>query len=686
MTRTLKIIGDTARIRAVWFDTEADLVEEIQSGRTDADADGASYVAGGVVYERDSTVTGGDSVLSGFGLDGWKFGTLGSQGPAGPSDRADHTGVQDIDTISGLQATLDEKAPTDDPAFDASRSMTPLRVKSQDGYDLLTVEENGNATLAGGNYSIDPFSTFRVMTSDGHAVLDFCAETGGIKGAISPSRFILGGGLSLADGEPCAGVVTGVHSAGEWFGYSLNSQDYTGPVVGRIKGDWTAPHMVDAPVLEVLEADGQSWQTIQDYTADEIDFEETSGETSAAIRLAATPMVSILRKNNRDGVTVEDGERTSALDTISNGTLPGDLHKFDPKYGFSTSQITAVARSRFQRRMGLPSNPAIVLNVGWPGTSSEKFLPEGSSYNYTDDDGAAQTTTAVSHPSAGAYLWDRNIDRRAALRDTIDSAWFRRALDYSYLTWIQGPFEDGGNTLGFLQEYRAQQDALLIDGTTRSRNIFWDQSGGLTSRTLTLQGTQAQLEFCQTNASGKDWLVGPRSNHYMRDDIHHSSFGALEYAERTAQAMAYVQKYGTWEPLWINGVSFTGSDCVLTINDPRQCDGGLFADNDAISPAPNHGFTLWDVTSDTEIPITSLNISGDQITLQTAGNLSGDIEVGYAARSPSTRPDGTVQNPEHSAVWGNIKRKGRDAPAIIPSLVQPTLDHWLCTYRKTFTV
>ncbi len=570
--------------------------------------------------------------------------------------------------------------------FEVDGAFNPFSIKTPDGYVAVDLLNDGTFRFSGLEHEIDPFSAYRMQTLDGQTLLDFDAITGGVRVALSPDRFEISGDADKVDGRVSHGRVSDVRGSGEWFAYHVDGQDYVGKVIGRRTGDWAAGHIADTTVLDVIESDGQSWQTISDYTADEIDFEETSGETSAAVRLAMSPMVTCLRDAADVGVVLPDGDLSGLQDTISDGDLPGDLHRFDPKEGFSISRMSAVARARFQRRMGLPANPAIVLNVGWPGTSSEKFLPEGSSYNYTDDNGDAQTTTAVEHPTAGAYLWARNVEMRDAVKSVIDARWFARPLNYEFLTWIQGPFEDGGNAAGFMAEYRTQQDALSISGQTTQRHILWDQNGGTTFDLEKPNGAQSQLEFCQANASGKDWLVGPRYPHYLYDKIHHSPFGAIEYAERTGQAMAYIQKYGNWESLWIESVIFSGATCTITTNRPRQCVGDLIIDSGAITARLNHGFTLWNVASGAEIAITDVSILGDQIVLTTDSTLSGEIEVGYAARSLSARNVGTVATPEHSATWGNIKMKGRDKPAVIPSYVQESLDHWLCAFKKTYTV
>jgi len=569
--------------------------------------------------------------------------------------------------------------------FDIGGVFHPLSIKTDDGRSLFRVDAYGNVEFAGQKHTIDPFSQYRIRTKDGETLLSFDSHSGGIRAVLSPDRFELSGRASKVRGDLCSGQVTDVRGSGEMFAYCLKSRDFAGKVIGRDTGDWAAPHIADSLTFDVLEADGQSWQTIADYTPSEIDQEETSGATGLAISRLLTPMVSTFRDLADVGTILPDDDLSGQQDTISDGDVPGELHRFAPRTGFTISRMAAASRAVFQERLGLPANPTLVLNVGWPGTTSEKFLPENASYDYTDDSGSAQTTTAVEHPDAGAYLWANNLLMRDAVKGVVDDKWRARPLSYEFLTWIQGLSSDYGNATGFLGEYRAQQDALSIPGHTGTRHIMWDQNAGKTDLAIIQNGYQATVDFCQANASGKDWLVGPRYPHRMRDNIHHSSFGALEYAERTGQAMAYVQAYGTWAPLWITNVSFSGATVTLTTNRPAQAVGDLIADTDAITANTNHGFTLWDATADTEISISSVAISGTTITLTAGATLSGSVEVGYAARG-ATRTAGTVAAPEHSATWGNIKMKGRDAPAYIANHVQPTLDAWLCSHKKTYSV
>jgi hypothetical protein len=400
--------------------------------------------------------------------------------------------------------------------------------------------------------------------------------------------------------------------------------------------------------------------------------------------MLSSAMVVAFRDAADVGMVIPDVSRMGLFDTISDGDQPGDFHCLDLVGGFSTSQIAAIAYTRFKKRMGLNRHPVAVLNVGWPGTSSEKFLPDGASFNFVNDGGVAQTINAVSHPAAGDYLWTRNIVVRQSIADFIATEWVNRTTRYSFLSYIQGPFEDGGATYGFMGEYRAQQDLLPIPGQNGARNILWEQNAGTSNDPDQALGSHAQMAYCQDNTSGRDWLIGPRYPHKLRDNIHHSAFGVVGFAERTGQAAAYIEMYGEWQPLWIENVAFSGAVCTLTTNRPRQCVGDLVIDTVNMDAQPQFGFTLWNNVADVETPCTVV-VNGNTVTLTAASALSGQIEVGYTARG-AVNLAGTELLPQWSATIGNIRMTGRDAPAIIPTTVQPTLDHWLCRYRKNFTV
>jgi hypothetical protein len=264
----------------------------------------------------------------------------------------------------------------------------------------------------------------------------------------------------------------------------------------------------------------------------------------------------------------------------------------------------------------------------------------------------------------------------------IATRWPEFSAAYRFLVWIQGVPTDANEYRAFLDAWRAAQDGLTLG----QRHLLIDQTGGRTDDVNSQRAVQAQLEWAQANASGRDWLASPRYPFSLEDAIHHGAFGTLEYAERVGQAMAYIDRYGEWQPLWVTGVAFSGADVTLTINAPRQTYGGLVVDAETIpAAAANHGFSLHQVSTDTAITISSVTVGANSITLTAAATLSGAIEVGYGVRGV-VRATGTTEAPSYAGTLGNIKRRGRDAPAIIPASVRPELDHWLCKYRKIHEV
>lgn len=563
-----------------------------------------------------------------------------------------------------------------------------LTITTEDGFTLLKVSHNGDVELSGTSHEISYLGGYSITTSDGYELIGFDADNGAASLSIGGERFEFSADGSVVKGALPTGIVTDIRARGDWFAYNVASKFCTGKVIGKNTEDWATPHIADSSVFQVWEADGQSWQTIGSYNASDTIYEDATGYTREAIKNAISPMVSTLRKLNSVGVEYVEGDNAGQVPTISNNTSIGELYRHIPEYGYSIARIGAICYTVQCKALGVGCLPVVNLQVGWPGTSSDKFLPDGSSYIYIDDDGVSQTTMASPHPDLGGgteYLWDRNVVQRNGLRDMIKDKWRGKKLAYNFLSWIQGPFNDYGNALGFMEEYRVQQDLLSIPDFSGKRTILWDQNGGTSSSMTKPKGVQATVDFCQANSSGSDFLVGPRYPHKLYDYIHHSSNGALEYAERTGQCAAYIEAYGTWQPLWITNVSISGSTITITTNAPAQTDGKLAIDK-TIGNAADLGFTIVDSVG-IDIGITSVNITGNnEITIVTSTVLGGDIEVRYATKSNYTNPDGTVEVPSISATIGNIKMKGLDDNAIVPKNISRTLDHWLCAHIKTYSI
>lgn len=554
-------------------------------------------------------------------------------------------------------------------------------LKTDDGYALLEVGQNGVVKFCGLTNDFDGISNYNIITEDGYELLGFNDTSGLARITVGGNRMeFSANSVNVVKGEFCTGMTSDIRGRSEWFAYFLNSKFGTGKVIGKTTEDWATPHIMDNDVFQVWEADGQSWQTIGNYNAPDTIYEDSTGATRESLDVIS-PMVVTLRKFNHVGIDYPEGDYTAQVSTISNGETAGELYRFKPYEKFSIARVSAICYTTQCVRLGANCDPVINLQVGWPGTTSEKFLPEGSSYDYIDDDGVPQTTDAVIHPDAGHYLWEDNLSKRQSVEDTIKLKWRDKKLRYKFLSWIQGPFEDYGNATGFMEEYRIQQDSLMA-----GRVILWDQRGGESSTLVKGNGIQASIDFCQANLTGNDFLVGPRYPHKLYDYIHHSSMGALEYAERTGQCAAYIEKYKTWEPVWVTDVDIVGDTITITTNTPIQTQGELVVD-ESIGIAPDLGFTLWDDTLNTQIAINSVVIdSNNKIVIVASQVLSGDVEVGYAVRALTTTPTGTVQNPSISATIGNLKMVGVDAPSILPKNVAVTLDHWLCAYKRIHTI
>lgn len=547
-------------------------------------------------------------------------------------------------------------------------SSQAFNLASGNGYERFGVAPDGVVTFAGSQHLITTEWT-QYVTQDGYGLFGVDG-TGLIYGVLGPQRLAFGGYGTPTSGFP-GGVITDYTEAGSYFQYNWNGFR----VLGYKTGDIWAPHIVDTPIIEVMEADGQSWQTISDYTSAETLFEDTTGDTKAALENWNSPFVVYLRRAS----AAASGATPYLKATVSQSITVGNFYPIDASVGYSIGMMAAACREVQQRRLGLPVNTTAIIQSGWPGQSAEKFLAEGTSYTY-----GATTVDAALVSTESEYLWARNIVTREDVSNFLAEKYQNRPLKYRHLTWIQGPGNNAGEYTAFLTEYRSQQDALSLPTINTKRHMFGDQGGSHANLTLLWVGAQEQLEFYQTNTSGFDWLVGPRYPHKLRDYIHHSSLGALEYAERTALAQAYVEYYGEWEPLWITGVSVSGAVLTVTTNSPRQTTGPLFPDTTSISSATNGGWSLWDVTGNDAIAISSVVYEDDYVTITAAETLEGfgQVEVGYAARGVDQGTP-TVASPGHMACWGNVKKMGVVNTAISPTA---TIDQWLCAYRKIHTL
>jgi hypothetical protein len=518
-----------------------------------------------------------------------------------------------------------------------------------------------------------------IGTTDFYTVLRQDADTGALLLLTGPGCIQLPGSVSLIPGVIQPGAVTDVSRQGDTVQYLAHGPAFGGRVMARDMRDWASPHIPLCADLEIVEGNGQSWAS-EVENSENLDVSDPTGRTRAALEAAFTPEVSILRRSDRLTTLATAGSYDNTIASISNGTVPGELHRFDGRR-YTVARAATLCATIQRKRLGVVAKPQIVLDCGWPGTSHELFLPPDTTVNYTNDAGTPSSFSSASHPDAGAFLWTRDVARRTALDGVIETRWPEFAGAYRFLTWIQGVPNDTNEYRAFLDAWRAAQDTLGLG----NRHLIIDQNGGRSDRVTQFRGVQAQVEWAQANASGRDWLASPRYPFSLEDVIHHSAFGALEYAERVGQAMAYIDRYGEWQPLWVTGVAISGADVTLTVNTPRQTYGGLVVDAETVPAAANHGFSLWQTETDTAITISSVTVGTNTITVTAAATLSGVIEVGYAVRGV-TRTTGTTAAPSYVGTIGNIKRRGRDAPAIIPASVRPELDHWLCQYRKNHEV
>ena len=452
--------------------------------------------------------------------------------------------------------------------------------------------------------------------------------------------------------------------------YFLSQKYFSGEVrVDNIEKTHS-PHIPTSEKLEVIEVDGQSIVQFNE-SINNLNYEDQSGDLYACLKDFHTPMVTSPR----------DSIKFARLSNQSNDTLPYGLFRFLKDKKFNLSQATALCRLVFARRHGLDINPMIAMTNGWNSQPFQTFLKEGTSFktNGIDYFSSPPISTFSKTILRDYYMFQKNIDRRLSLSNSIRDI-YKASTIYNHLIWVQGPPDDIQVYKDFMNLYSSQQDEIFPHG----RNIFAAQKGSPTNKREVNFGSQGLLEWAQENKRGKDWLFAPRYPHKVKDRIHFSPYGLFELAERAAQATVYVDKYGEFQPVWIEKVSFGSNYVDLVLNKPRQTLGKIDV-TDKFGDVFNYGFNLRKVSDNnyTELDITVNLVNETTIRINSIyENLTGkNIEVSYAATGGVIKPKGSIQNPSFQGCLGSIIMKGVESPSWIN---KPTLDHHLCAFRKVF--
>lgn len=408
--------------------------------------------------------------------------------------------------------------------------------------------------------------------------------------------------------------------------------------------------------VEVLEADGQSWQAICNHTAAEIDQEDVTGLSGAAVRGHRPERVLGLRAAHESyHMPIKGTARPWRKHPESDGIAVVDLHPLELGDGFTVAEATACCREILHERWDLRPRSTIVLNVGGSAQVHSKFLPPHA--------GGLLVNGEERH------LWVRNIETRGQIERFMHER-YGREVRYGPRTMLQGPHINKRAYRDFLESYRLEQDTLSCG----PRDAFNDQGAMMTGVAEAWLGQMAQLEFHQFGAtadeatggaSGRDWLVMPRHALRMRDRNHHSSLASFLLAEMTALAMCEVERFGSWTPLWVRPQDIVVQHRRISLRTslPRHGTGELVLDMSMEAPF-QEGFRLQRPGGE-PIEIEAVGALDREIVLVTRYPLRGRCEISYAMRGWPQR-DGSPAAPSHSGCWGRVRMPSTVERAILP--------------------
>ena len=157
-------------------------------------------------------------------------------------------------------------------------------------------------------------------------------------------------------------------------------------------------------------------------------------------------------------------------------------------------------------------------------------------------------------------------------------------------------------------------------------------------------GTGSMLEQWQAGLDypGQIICAGPKYQYaYAPDDFHLLASGYIRLGEKYAEVIAATESNRGWAPLQPTGITHVGNVVTVTLQDsfpPLSWDDNQPAGHQTANTAwaAGRGFEVTDLGSGSELPISSAEISGDDVILTLgfdpdAGALpDGGILVGYA--------------------------------------------------------
>lgn len=524
-------------------------------------------------------------------------------------------------------------------------------VKSADDFQFFAIDPEGVVNLLDIIFSLSD-QPFDVVSSDGRAFLGLDEGEGTWRLSLNADRFEASHARLPVPAMP--GVITDVILSEGYFQFRVDGVQH----IGRYTGDEFAPVLVHGTDYEIIESDGRSWNVRRSNLASECDVLDPSGWTRANVEALGRTFVT----RQRVGVsnTEAPGQPFMKKSSSDNESIT-DFYRIDWAKEWSLAEMIAAIVDLRRAEFGLARPQILHMTAGLGGQVPDKFLPEGASYT----DGTT-TVNAALVDGYSHFLWAANVKHRDEIRARLHDAYFGRTARLQHLTAVMSPEANAALDQAFRAEYRAQQDALGLG----QRNIFWVSSVEQVDSPILDAGAQGLIDFCRANASGKDFFAGPGYPYPLDDRIHRTSWSNVALAEVIALAHVYVERFGSWEPLWLDPASvvINGNELSIQTNTPRAGVGDLQVETDRMPARSDLGFSLREGASDL---LSSVSVSGKTITITASEALAGKtLSLQYAYRPApgfdyANAPDGTVEVPQYSSCYGQVYMNARHKPVVL---------------------
>lgn len=567
-------------------------------------------------------------------------------------------------TAAGLAATADQgyfSVASADPAYVASLYKDNAGVAELIGQyaSLESIEDIGAlATLLADNLiEFEEFEEFEAETNSllpirigDVEVMGFNEETGELKAILDPEYFHLteqntSVEKAVVKALGARGTITQVR---EVPGSRLlrYMSDVGGQVLPYLtRGDVSnyRVHLLDTVGTYVLvwEVDGQSWST---------QFFNDLGKY-----LPDTYQERVISLYYSGAGTAPTEGPTSVEGGITGRTFT-DLSGFPATWRFTLGNVAGIVYQMMCEVWKKDKPVILVLHKGYPG--SGWHVGSGNGLGLGPD----------------GTTWPLFLNQVAAV--PVQLARYGKEPDWRGMSYWQG--SDGATTL---EEMTDDYDALSLP-SQGDFNFYIAQRGGQSFNTSIDEvsaGSAVQLEqaeFCETNANGRTWMIGPWYHLPLGDAqegdsgaIHWDKLGLLMAGEMEGRARFYVEEMGLdWHPLRRGG-AITATENTVRI--PLERPPG---DDFAVSPirvdwtgAP----FPWDLDllpdcgikvkrSGSFLTCTGVEMDGDDLLWHCQETLVAGqtLEVSGGAYGPGSATY------THSGVWTNVA-----IPAKTPSML-----------------